>query len=253
MELSGCTAIVTGASSGIGRAAALKFASRGANVVLVARRAAELEIVAQEIRELGGSAFVVAGDVADETTHERAVAAALDTYGKLDVAFNNAGALGRMAPCHDLEPLDWDRTVAVNLTSGFLALRHQLRPMLHQRSGSVIMTSTFVGHTLGFPGMAAYGAAKAGLVGLVKVAAVEVAEAGVRVNAIISGGVDTPMGAEGAGSPEGKDFVTSLHALRRVAAPEELADVALFLASDASSFITGAAVFADGGITVTRT
>lgn len=251
--LEGKTAIVTGASSGIGRGSALLFAQEGASVVLVARGEERLRNVADEITGMGGKAIVVAGDVANEATHERAVRAALDTFGQLDIALNNAGTLGEMGPIEAVSVEGWRRTLDTNLTSAFLAARHQLPPLAASGSGSLIFTSTFVGHVLGMPGMAAYGAAKAGLVGLMRVAAVEYATRGVRVNAILPGGVDTPMGMEGVGSLDGLEFVKGLHAMKRIAEPEEIASAALYLASGMSTFVTGTTLMVDGGVTISRT
>ena len=251
--LEGKVAIVTGASSGIGRGSAMLFAQEGASVVLVARGADRLRKVASEIERNGGTAIVVAGDIADEATHERTVAAALNAFGRLDIALNNAGTLGAMGPVETVSVESWRRTLDVNLTSAFLASRHQLPALSASGTGSLIFTSTFVGHVLGMPGMAAYGAAKAGLVGLMRVAAVEYATRGVRVNAILPGGVDTPMGMEGVGSLDGLEFVKGLHAMKRIAQPEEIANAALYLASEMSSFVTGTTLLVDGGVTVGRT
>lgn len=250
--LEGKTALISGASSGIGRAAARLFASEGARLVVTARRGAELEKLVGEIEAAGGQARAVAGDVRDPGVHRAAVEAALGDFGTLDIAFNNAGSLGEQGPATAISAEGWQETLDINLTAGFHAAQAQL-PALIEARGSMIFTSTFVGHVLGFPGMAAYGAAKAGLVGLMRVLAVETAEQGVRVNAILPGGVATPMGIEGAGSEEGLAMVRGLHAMRRIAEPEEIAEAALFLASDRSSFMTGTTLTVDGGITVTRT
>lgn len=251
--LSKKVAIVTGASSGIGLAAARLFAEQGAALVLVARTETALRQAVQDIVHSGGRAIAVPGDVADDTTHSRAVQAAVSQYGRLDVAFNNAGTLGEMGPLASLAEAGWRRCLDVNLTASFLAAKHQLPVLEETGAGSLIFTSTFVGHVLGFPGMAAYGAAKAGVIGLMRNAAVEYASRGVRVNAILPGGVDTPMGLEGAGSPEGLESVRNLHAMKRIGAASEIASAALYLASDMSSFMTGATLMVDGGVTITRT
>lgn len=251
--LEGKAAIVTGASSGIGRGSALLFAQEGAGVVLVARGDAGLRKVAREIETLGGRAIVVAGDVADEATHERAAAESLAAFGRLDIALNNAGTLGEMGPVETVSVAGWRRTLDINLTSAFLATRHQAPALSASGAGSLIFTGTFVGHVLGMPGMAAYGAAKAGLVGLMRVVAVEYATRGVRVNAILPGGVDTPMGMEGVGSLDGLEFVKGLHAMKRIAQPEEIANAALYLACSLSSFVTGTTLLVDGGVTMART
>jgi NAD(P)-dependent dehydrogenase (short-subunit alcohol dehydrogenase family) len=148
---------------------------------------------------------------------------------------------------------DWDDTLEVNLTSAFLGAKHQIPAMLQSGGGSVIFTSTFVGYTVGFPGMAAYAASKAGLVGLAQALAAEFGPQGIRVNALLPGGTDTPMAHAMNATPEMLAHVAGLHALKRIAQPEELARAALFLASDAASFVTGSAMLVDGGISITRT
>ncbi|MEQ8348094.1 MAG: SDR family oxidoreductase [Sneathiellaceae bacterium] len=253
--LAGKVAIVGGASAGIGRAAALAFAQAGAKLVVTARRAAELQGLEAEIAAAGGTAKAVAGDVRDDGHARALVTAAQDLYGGLDIAFNNAGTTGAMAPVAELAPDDWRDNLDSNLTAAFLAARHQVPALQARGGGSLIFTGSFVGHTAGMPGMAAYAAAKAGLVGLVQCLAVELGAAGIRVNALLPGGTDTAMNvarAPGAG-PEVLAFVQNLHALKRLAEPEEIAAAALFLASDAASFVTGSAMLVDGGASISRT
>jgi NAD(P)-dependent dehydrogenase (short-subunit alcohol dehydrogenase family) len=252
-SLLGKVAVITGASSGIGRAAARLFAAEGANVVLVARRARMLDDVVGEIEDVGGAAIAVAGDVCEESAHARSVEAAVARFGGLDIAFNNAGALGERGAAADISVDGWRKALDANLTSAFLAVKSQIPAIEKRGGGSVIFTSTFVGHITGFPGMAPYAAAKAGLIGFMRVLAVEYAGRGVRVNALLPGGVDTPMGDEAAGSEETKRFIASLHPVRRLAAPEEIAKAALFLASDAASFVTGSTFVADGGVSMSKT
>ncbi|MCF3641378.1 SDR family oxidoreductase [Rhizobium sp. TRM95111] len=247
------TAIITGASSGIGRAAALLFARHGARLVLAARGADRLDALVREIREGGGTALAIAGDVADEALHRGLVEAATSTFGGLDIAFNNAGITGPVGPLPALAAADWQTVLDVNLTSAFLAAKYQLPALEARGGGSLVFTSTFVGYTAGFPGLAAYAASKSGLVGLVQVLACEYGPKGIRVNALLPGATDTPMGREVASTPEARAFVAGLNAFKRLAAPEEIAEAALFLGSDASSFMTGAAMLVDGGVSITRT
>jgi NAD(P)-dependent dehydrogenase (short-subunit alcohol dehydrogenase family) len=190
---SGKVAIVTGASSGIGRATATLFAAEGAKVVVGARREAELKELVREIKAAGGEARALAGDVQSEQYAKDLVAAAVKSYGRLDVAFNNAGTLGPIGPSTEVAEADWNQALAVNLTSAFLGAKHQIPAIIQQGGGSIIFTSTFVGHTASFPGVAAYAASKAGLIGLTQTLASEYGPQGVRVNAILPGAVDTPM------------------------------------------------------------
>ncbi|CAO3406647.1 SDR family oxidoreductase [Azospirillum largimobile] len=252
-QLAGKIAIVTGASSGIGREAALLFAEHGAKLVLVARRIGELERLAQEIRDGDGEAAVVAGDVRDADVAREAVAVATQRFGGLDIAFNNAGMTGAPTSVPDMTAEAWHEVIDTNLTSAFHAAKHQIPAMLARGGGLLIFTSTFVGHTVGFPGMAAYAAGKAGLIGLMRVIAAEYGPQGIRANALLPGGTDTPMGRAVSNTPEALAFVQGLHALKRLATPREIAQSALYLASDASSFTTGTALLVDGGVSITRT
>lgn len=252
-QLDGKAIIVTGASSGIGRAAARLFALEGAKLVVNARRGAELDALVAEIAREGGEAVAVAGDAAEESVNARLAAAAMDRFGRLDGAFNNAGILGEMGPTTGLSLTGWNEALTVNLTSAFLAAKHQIPAMLKTGGGAIAFTSTFVGYSASFPGAAAYAASKSGIIGLTQTLAAEFGPQGVRVNALLPGAVDTPMYRSMNASVEARDFVTGLHALKRVSRPEELARAALWLLSDASSFQTGTAMLVDGGVSVTRT
>lgn len=255
MQLENKVAIVTGASSGIGRATAKLFAREGARLVVVARRKEALDRLVAEIEGEGGEAAAVAGDVRHEKVAQESVAIAERRFGGLDIAFNNAGTIGDNVAAHELSPERFRETLEINLTGPFLGAKYQLPAMLARGGGSLIFTSTFVGYTVGMPGMAAYAASKAGLIGLTQVLAVEYGAQGIRVNAVLPGGTETPMSitnAPGAG-PDVKAFVEGLHALKRMAAPEEIARSVLHLASDASSFTTGTAMLVDGGVSISRT
>jgi NAD(P)-dependent dehydrogenase (short-subunit alcohol dehydrogenase family) len=253
VDLKGKVAIVTGASAGIGRATAKLFARTGAKVVVAARRKAKLDSLVREIADDGGDALALAGDVSEEAFAKELVERAEQSYGHLDVAFNNAGILGEKGPTTGVSLEGWNETLKVNLTSAFLAAKHQIPAMMKQGKGSIIFTSTFVGYTVGFPGVVAYAASKSGLIGLTQTLAAEYGPQNIRVNALLPGAVETAMYEEANESPEQKAYLTNLHALKRIASPDEVAQAALYLASDASSFQTGTAMLVDGGLSVTRT
>lgn len=246
-------ALVTGASSGIGRATAKLFAAEGAKVVLGARRDAELQSLVREIEAAGGTAVALAGDVRSEAYAKALVELATTRFGRLDIAFNNAGTLGEAGASTDVSEAGWNDTLAINLTGSFLGAKHQIAQMLKNGGGSVIFTSTFVGHSFAFPGVAAYAASKSGLIGLTQALAAEFGPSGVRVNAVLPGAVDTDMYREMNNTAESQAFVTNLHALKRVATPEELARSVLYLASNDAAFVTGTATLVDGGASITRT
>ena len=236
-------AIIIGASSGIGRATATLFAAHGAAVVVNARGEKALDEVAGEISGAGGRVHAVAGDAGVAETHARLTDAATSVFGGVDIAVNNAGGVGAAKPMAEISPDEWAYVLNVNLTSAFLGARYQIPAMLQRGGGSIVFTSSFVGTSVGIPGMSAYGAAKAGLMGLVKGVTADYAVSGIRANALLPGGVDTPM----AGDQAQKDWAAGLHAMKRIAEPEEIAQAALFLASPMASFVAGAALFADGG------
>lgn len=252
-RLTGKIAIVTGASAGIGRAAAKLFAAEGAKVVVAARRQTELDALVTEIARDGGTAVSLAGDVQSEDFAKALVALAVERFGGLDIAFNNAGTLGEMGASTGISEAGWTAALATNLTSAFLGAKHQIPEMIKRGGGSIIFTSTFVGYSFAFPGTAAYAASKAGLIGLTQALAAEFGPQGVRVNAVLPGAVDTEMYRDMNDTAESQAFITGLHALKRVAKPEELARSVLYLASDDSSFVTGTASLVDGGASITRT
>ena len=255
MQLKDKVIIITGASSGIGEAAARMFAERGARLVIGARRKDKLEALAAELNAGGGAAVPVAvpvsGDVAVAEHAQALVDAALGQFGRLDGAFNNAGMVGDMVPLPQMSPANWHRVLEVNLTSAFHLARAQIPAMLADGGqGAIVFTSTFVGHAAGLPGMAAYAAAKAGLIGLTQVLAAEHGAAWLRVNALLPGGTRTDMAPQDQAS---LDWVAGLHALKRLAQPEEIAAAAAFLLSDDASFVTGTAMTADGGNSISKT
>lgn len=246
MDLKDKTILITGASSGIGAASALLFAAQGANLVLGARREKELSQIVGQIQQSNGKAVCLAGDVTDESYSAELVALAKFEFDRLDGAFNNAGMMGDMGPIPDMETANWQSVIDCNLTSAFYCAKAQLPALLEAGGGSMVFTSSFVGFSNGgMPGMGAYAASKAGLIGLVQSLASDHAAQNVRVNALLPGGTLTAMAGD---DPDTHEFIAGLHPVKRLADPKEIAQAALFLLSDRSSFITGTPLAADGGM-----
>jgi NAD(P)-dependent dehydrogenase (short-subunit alcohol dehydrogenase family) len=251
MRLKGKVAIITGAGSGLGKAAAQLFAKEGAKVVVAANREKEGEQTVKSIKEFGGDAILVRVDVTKATDLGKAVKAAVDKYGKLDIMFNNAGTPGPGKLIADLTEEEWNRVLAVNLTGVFLGTKYAIPEMLKGGSGVIINTSSVAGVSpRRYAG--AYSAAKAAVIQLTRTTALEYARKDIRVNCILPGPIDTPFFSKVAGGdPEKiaifKEMVRNEVPLGRFAQPEEIAQVAIFLASDEASYITGAAFAADGG------
>lgn len=245
-DFSGQVALVTGAASGMGRVTAKAFAEAGAAVVLIDRDALKLQKVAAEIVEAGGKAVSLAGDVADESLAKAAVERAISEFGRLDMAYNNAGVLGPMCPMVEETGEGYDTVNAVNLRGVWTFMKHELIQMRKQGSGAIVNCSS-LGGLVGLPGRAAYHATKHGVIGLTKSAALDVAAEGIRVNAICPGCIDTPMG-DGIDPEAMKGFLKE-QPIGRVGRPEEIASVVLWLCSAASSFVLGVALPVDGGFT----
>jgi NAD(P)-dependent dehydrogenase (short-subunit alcohol dehydrogenase family) len=228
------------------------FAREGASVVVTARRLAPLDAVARDIADAGGEALAIGGDVSDPTHHAAVVAEAIQRFGGVDIAFNNAAAMGPLKSTLDVDPAAWRATIDTNLTAAFLAAQAQIPALLARGGGSLIFVGSFVGYTAAFAGMAAYAASKAGLIGLTQALAVEFGGQRIRVNALLPGATDTPMAREFVPTEEARTQLATLYALKRLATPEEQAESALYLASDASSFMTGHALLVDGGVSICR-
>ncbi|WP_280332206.1 SDR family NAD(P)-dependent oxidoreductase [Nocardia wallacei] len=241
--------LVTGASSGIGAAVARRVAAEGAAVVLGARDKASGDRVAEEIRAAGGRAVFVPTDVTVADEVARLTQAALDEFGRLDAAFNNAGAVNAFGPIQDIDEDGWRADLELNLTGVYYGLRHQVPAILGSGGGAILNNASNLG-VVGMGSVAPYVAAKHGVVGLTRAVALETAQQGVRVNALVSGAVDTPAFRSSMGAtPEGAAAVAALHPLGRIARPDEIASLCAYLLSDESTFLTGAAIAIDGGFT----
>lgn len=253
-DFSGKVALITGGGSGLGRAAALAFARAGARVCVVDMVEDGGNATAASARDMGGEAIFIKADVSQSAEVRAYVEGALRAFGRIDAFFNNAGIEGVLAPIVEYPEDTWDRVIAVNVRGVFLGLRHVLPVMLAQASGSIINSASGAA-LFGTPGMAAYSTSKHAVIGLTRSAAAEVARKGVRVNALCPGPIDTRMqhAINAMINPENPAAAAAANHARnpmgRYASADEVAQVALFLASDAASYVTGAAYLADGGRT----
>ncbi len=249
-QLDGKVAVITGAASGMGKASALLFAREGAHVVLADLNGPGGEATAEEASAAGKRCVFQRTDVSSEPDVEALVARALKEFGRLDVMFNNAGIGGALGSIADIAVEDWDRTLAVCLRGVFLGIKHSVAPMRAQGGGSIVSTASIAGID-GYPNLHAYCAAKAGVVNLTRSAAIELAADKIRINSIAPGGVSTPI--LGGGSNYNKAATDAALAnaqpLPIAGQPEDIAQAALFLASDAARFVTGHCLVVDGGAT----
>jgi NAD(P)-dependent dehydrogenase (short-subunit alcohol dehydrogenase family) len=258
MDFNDKVALITGAGNGIGRATALAFAARGANVVAVDKDGAAAERTVATIQQQGGKALARAADVTRSADVRAYVKAALDAYGRIDCFFNNAGIEGKIAPTADYDEDVFDQVIGVNVKGVFLGMRHVLPVLIKQKSGAVVNTASVAG-LVATPGMPAYVASKHAVIGLTKTAAGEVARSGVRVNAVCPGPIDTRMihSIEGQINPSDPDSVRARYQSAlpngRYGTADEVAAVVLFLCSDLASNVNGAQYVVDGGRTATGT
>lgn len=240
------TALITGASSGIGRAIAQRYVSQGVGVVLADVQDSAGQDLASELNRQGGRSIFVHCDVADPAQHQACVEAAIAEFGRLDYAVNNAGIAGQGAPTADHSIDEWKRIIDVNLSGVFYGLKSQLPVMIAQGHGSIVVVSSILG-AVGFAGAPAYTASKHGLVGLVRAAALDHSAQGVRINAVGPAFIDTPMISGIMQQPEIASSLIARHPIGRIGKPEEVASVVTFLTSDDASFITGGYFPVDGG------
>ncbi|NKI36384.1 SDR family oxidoreductase [Wenzhouxiangella sp. XN79A] len=252
--MSNKVALITGASSGIGRATAELFAEKGSRVALAARRQAELDSLVADIEARGGQAIAIKTDVSVSADVERMVSHTIDAFGRLDYAVNNAGIEGRFAGITELSEADWDQVLGINLKGTFLGMQHQARAMLAAGNGGAIVNVGSVNSFLGFATGAAYCTSKHGLIGLTTSVSAELASQGIRVNLVCPGIVDTPMHQrlrqDIGDEVYDQGVLPSVH-LERAGQPEEIAQAIVFLCSDEASYITGSTLTPDGGLTLT--
>ncbi|MFN8652257.1 MAG: SDR family oxidoreductase [Gemmatimonadales bacterium] len=247
--LTGKVALVTGGGSGIGRASAQALAREGAKVVVAGRRKEALDETARLIRDAGGEATAVAADVTREAEIQQLVAVTVQTYGGLDIAFNNAGIEGSAAPLTSTTGGEYDAVFDANVRGTWLAMKHEI-PALRARGGGVVINNSSVVGVIGFPGLSLYAATKHAVIGLTKAAALEVAAEGIRVNVVAPGGVETDMSERLLGGrPEARAAFISAHPVGRMGTPEEIAEAVVWLASPGASFVTGHTLLVDGGLT----
>ena len=246
--LEGKVALVTGGASGIGRATALAFAREGAKVVIADVAVEDGEETVRMIEESGGKAIFVETDVSQSDQVEALINKAVETYGRLDCAFNNAGIEGEQALTPDCTEENWDRVININLKGVWLGMKYEIPQMLKQGGGAIVNMSSVAG-LVGFPSSPAYVASKHGILGLTKTAALEYATEGIRVNAVCPGVIRTPMVERATGGdPEVEAQFAAMEPVGRMGKPEEVAEAVVWLCSDAASFVTGHSMVVDGGL-----
>jgi NAD(P)-dependent dehydrogenase (short-subunit alcohol dehydrogenase family) len=247
LELEGKVGLVTGGTSGIGRETAVLFAKAGAKVVVAGRREPEGEETLELVRASGGEGLFVKTDVSKGTEVDALIQKTVERFGRLDVAFNNAGTEGVWAPIARQSEEDWDRTIAINLKGVWLCLKYEIRQMLKQGGGGAIVNMASIMGLIGSAGAAAYSASKHGVVGLTKTAALENARSGIRINALCPGAVEAPMADRIFGASKVHKFVLSCHPIGRFGRPAEIAEAVVWMCSDRASFMTGQSMVLDGG------
>jgi NAD(P)-dependent dehydrogenase (short-subunit alcohol dehydrogenase family) len=246
-KLLGKVALVTGGTSGIGHATAIAYAQHQAKVVVVGRRMDEGEETVRSIEEAGGEAIFVQADVTKEADVEAMVDKAVSVFGRLDIAFNNAGMGDENPSLIEQTQAEYDRTMNVNVKGVWLSMKYEIAQMLKQGSGSIVNTSSGAG-VVAVPTQPLYTASKHAVVGLTKAAALQYAKAGIRINVVAPAAIETDMfEAATGGQDEVKAYITGLHPIGRIGTPLEVANAVLFLSSDLASFVTGETLMVDGG------
>ena len=237
-------AFVTGAASGIGRATAVAFATEGAQVAILDLTENALSETADAVRNAGAQVLVLACDVSKPDQVEAAIGRVIETFGSLDIAFNNAGVENKAAPVAEIDLAEWDRILDINLRGTFVSMKHELAQMVRQGSGVIVNTSSGAG-VRGVAGGASYAASKHAIIGLTKSAALDYAKQNIRVNAILPGNIETPMMDRFTNGDIQKAI--GLEPVGRLGKPEEIADAVLWMSADLGGFVTGAAISVDGG------
>lgn len=246
-DLRGKVAIVTGGTSGIGRETAVLFGKAGAKVVVSGRREAEGAQTVELIRAAGGEGLFVKTDVAKAADVQAMVQKTVEKFGRVDVAFNNAGIEGNWMPIVDQPEEDWDRVIDINLKGVWLSLKYEVQQMLKQGGGGTIVNMSSVAGLMGSSGAGTYCASKHGVIGLTRTAALEYAKQGIRVNAVCPAVIETPMADRLFGEPEVEKYILGMHPIGRFGKSAEIAEAVLWLCSEKSSFMTGHYIVLDGG------
>lgn len=247
-DLQNKIALVTGGTSGIGRDTAVLFAKAGAKVVVAGRREAEGKETIDMVRAAGGEGIFVQTDVSRTGDVQSLVQETVEKFGRLDVAFNNAGIEGNWLPIVEQPEEDWDRTIDINLKGTWLCLKHEIKQMLKQGAGGAIVNMASVAGLMGAAGAATYVASKHGVMGLTKSAALEYARSDIRINVVCPAVIETPMGNRIFGEGPMHDFALGLHPIGRFGKPMEIAEAVVWMCSDRASFMTGQSLVLDGGL-----
>jgi NAD(P)-dependent dehydrogenase (short-subunit alcohol dehydrogenase family) len=248
-EFTGKVALITGGNAGIGRATAIEFAKHGAKVVITGRREKEGHEVIAEIKALGGEAIFAQTDVSKESDVKAMIERTLQTFGRLDYAFNNAGIEETLTPLSNQTEETYDQIMDINVKGVWLSLKHEIPAMLKTGGGAIVNSSSIAG-LVGFAMAPIYVASKHAVIGLTKSIALEYAKQNVRVNAVAPGSIETRMLRDFASAPEVRQMLEAGHPMGRIGQPKEVASTVIWLCSDGASFVTGQTLAIDGGYTV---